>query len=109
MERLAQLRDECDWGPISIRRIAASPTAGNPKNTTASMVHGEIATLRHTNGLTRVGGGAVSITSITNAVNGVVTTSAAHGFSTGDQINHVMGTVNNVLGTYNGPRVLPVF
>lgn len=58
---------------------AAVPTTANPKNTTASMTHGEIATVRLTNGFARCtvntgNGEGVPSLSITNASNGVVTT-----------------------------------
>lgn len=64
------------------------------RQTTASMLHGEIATCRMETAAVR--GVAVPITAgvgtsgITNAANGVVTTDAAHGYLTGDIIIHQM-------------------
>lgn len=80
---------------------AATPTAANTKTTPASMVHREIATVRHTNGFTRTGNGSITISSITNATNGVVTTSSAHGYNTGDIIQHQMSMVGEGVGIFN--------
>jgi hypothetical protein len=63
----------------------ATPTAANPKTTPASLTHGELVTARFTTGTIRTG--ARTISAITNAAsNPQVTTSSAHGYSTGDVI-----------------------
>ena len=78
--------------------IAAVPTGTNAKNTPASMVHGEVATLRFTNGFTRTFNGELIVSAITNANPGKVTTSSAHGYNTGDVIGHYIGPVLNQSG-----------
>lgn len=92
---------------------AATPTTGNPKNTPASMLHGEIATVRFTNGFARcttdpATSGGLGITSITNAANGQVTTAIAHGFNTGDVIVHQMTQVNNIFAVLNSTTTVVI-
>lgn len=65
----------------------AVPTTANPKNTPASLTHGEIALVRFTNAAVR-STGQYSISAITNANPGKVTTSTAHGLNTGDMAIH---------------------
>lgn len=62
---------------------AAIPTASNPKNTPASLTHGEVVTARFTSGSVR--GNAVAVSAITNANPGQVT-ATAHGYSNGDVV-----------------------
>lgn len=93
-------------GTNQYTQAAATPTTANPKNTTASMTHGEIATCRATNSSVRnptgtatlVGGSSgnlVSFSAITNANPGQVT-SAAHGLSTGDLVVFEISTANGM-------------
>jgi hypothetical protein len=64
----------------------ASPTTANPKTTPRSLQHGELATVRFTNGSIR--SAQYSISAISNANPGVVTTSSPHGLDTGDTATH---------------------
>ncbi len=64
----------------------AVPTTANPKNTPASLTHGEIAVLRFTSGSIR--NGVYTISAIANGPNAQVTTSAAHGLNSGDTAIH---------------------
>jgi len=72
---------------------AATPTAGNPRTTPTAMIHGEVVTCRLANGIARCAGSNVAantltISAITNANPGKVTTATPHGFNTGDVIIH---------------------
>lgn len=70
---------------------AATPTSGNPKNTPVADFNGEIVTCRIKNANFSVRAGTRPVvTAITNANPGKVTTSGAHGFSTGDVIVHAI-------------------
>jgi Ubiquitin-activating enzyme E1 FCCH domain len=69
---------------------AATPTAGNPKTTPASDFNGEIVTCRIPSANFSLRSGQRTVSSITNANPGLVTTTGAHGFSTGDKIIHVI-------------------
>lgn len=67
---------------ISVSAVS-TPFPGNKNLTTASMVHGELCSTRLTNATSS---GSNTITAITQANPGVVTTSASHGYSNGDQV-----------------------
>jgi hypothetical protein len=82
-------------GTNAVTLAASAGTAGNPNVTTASMVHGEIATTRMLNAIVRSGNKA--ITAITQAPNGQVT-AIAHGFSNGDQVIILCGTSQPISG-----------
>jgi hypothetical protein len=66
--------------------ITLTAVSTGTNQTPVSMTHGEIVTCRMGSAMTRAG--VASPTAITNANPGVVTTSAAHGFNTGDVIIH---------------------
>ena len=80
---------------------AAAPTPVIPKTTPASMLHGDLSTMRYANGFTRCNS-HLAVTSISNAPNGLVTTSSAHGYKSGDVIGHYFSLVQNITGTFNG-------
>ena len=63
------------------------------------MLHGEIATMRFANGFARSNSN-LTITSITNATNGVVTTALPHGYQTGDMIGHYFSPIQNIGGNF---------
>lgn len=69
---------------------AATPTTGNSKTTPGSMQQGEVVTTRIDTSVVRTG--QTTISGITNASTGVVTTSTAHGLSTGDIVVHSFNT-----------------
>lgn len=87
-------------GTNQYTQATAFPTVANPKTTPASMLHGEIATIRITNATVRnvvqanPTGSLISISAtgngITNNNPGVITTAAPHGYSTGDIIVPVL-------------------
>lgn len=64
----------------------AVPTTGNTKTTPGSMTHGELITTRLDSSVVRTG--QVLVSNISSATTGVVTTSVAHGFNTGDIVVH---------------------
>lgn len=78
---------------------AATGTTGNPKTTPATTdpVHGELVTTRVDTGLARTG--QRTVVSITNASQGIVETSAPHGYSAGDIVFHQIGLTGEVIGT----------
>lgn len=77
-------------GTNAITLSAATGTAGNSQVTPASMQHGEVVQCLMTNAIVRAG--SLSISAITQANPGKVTTSSAHGYSNGDIVQIVCGT-----------------
>lgn len=71
--------------PYGVSSGTNTVTVSSVTGTPASMTHGEVATFRIGGNST---GNYVSVTSVTNANPGVVTTDSAHGFSTGDRVYH---------------------
>lgn len=69
---------------------AATPTSGNTKTTPVADFNGELVTCRIPNANFGVRTGRYTVTAITNGATPQVTTSAAHGFSTGDTVVHVI-------------------
>jgi hypothetical protein len=74
--------------------VAAVPTSANTKTTPASMQHGEIATIVIPSATVRAGN--VTVSAITNANPGQVTTSSAHGFNTGDVVVLALGQTTTI-------------
>lgn len=77
-------------GTNVITLAAATGTAGNSQTTPASMVHGEVVQCLMSNAMTRAGG--FSVSNITQANPGQITTSLPHGYSNGDITQLFCGT-----------------
>lgn len=72
---------------------AVQPTVGNPKLTPVSDFNGEIVTCRMPTanyGVRASNGTLATVTAITNANPGAVTTNIPHGYQTGDKVVHII-------------------
>lgn len=81
-------------GTNQFAAAAATPTSANTKTTPTSMLHGEVATIRFTNGFARTQSN-LGVIGISTANPAVVQTASAHGYSTNDIIGHLMPLITN--------------